>query len=128
MDLSLFKLIRSFCLVLFITIFEYKRDSFTYYGAITGFILCLIITYSNIVFLFIMITFVLSGSITTRYKFDLKQSKIYETDHQLNKSIYKKVARDHIQVFCNGAIACCYAIGYCWKTNFSGLSLPIQVN
>lgn len=126
MDLSVFKLLRSFLLVLFIAIVEYKRGSFTLSGAITGFILCFIIGYSNIVFLFVMITFVLSVSFATRYKFDIKQSKINENDHQINTKKYKKTVRDHIQVLCNGAIACCYAAGYCAMTNYSGLALPID--
>ncbi|CAF2388311.1 unnamed protein product [Rotaria sp. Silwood2] len=126
MDISIFKLLRSLFLVLFITIMEYKRGSFTLSGALSGFILCLIIAYSNIVFLFVMITFVLSGSFVTRYKFDIKQSKIIENDNQIETKKYKKTARSHIQVLCNGVIACFYAIGYCWKTNYSGLSLPID--
>ncbi|CAF0981141.1 unnamed protein product [Adineta steineri] len=126
MDLSLFKLLRSFLLVLFLTIFEYKRGSFTLSGAITGFILCFIITYSNIVFQFVMFTLVISSSFATRYKSDFKQSKINEDDRQVDYKKYKKIARDHIQVLCNGAIACIYACGYCWKTNYSGLSLPID--
>ncbi|CAF5037173.1 unnamed protein product, partial [Rotaria magnacalcarata] len=126
MDISIFKIIRSFCLVLFIAIFEYKRGSFTYSGVLIGFILCLIIAYSNIVFLFVMVAFILSTSFATRYKFDIKQSKINENDHQIERKKYKKTARSHIQVLCNGAIACLYAIGYCCKTNYSGLSLPID--
>ena len=126
MELSIFKILRSFLLVLFIALFEYKRGSFTRSGAIVGFILCFITAYSNIVFLFIMITFVLSASSATRYKFDLKQSKIYENDHKIDTKKYKKTARSYVQVLCNGAIACMYAIGYCWKTNFSGISLPID--
>lgn len=126
MDLSIFKLFRSFLLVLFIAVLEYKRGSFTRSGALAGFILCFIIAYSNIVFLFVMIAFVLSGSFATRYKFDLKQSKINENDHEINTKKYKKTARDYVQVLCNGVIACLYAIGYCWKTDFSGLSLPID--
>jgi uncharacterized membrane protein len=94
MNLSLFKLIRSFLLVLFIAVVEYRRGSFTYSGALIGFILCFITAYSNIVFLFVMITFVLSGSFSTRYKFELKQSKINENDHQIKKS--KKTARDYM--------------------------------
>jgi uncharacterized membrane protein len=128
MNLSIFKLLRSFLLVLFIAVIEYKRGSFTRSGALTGFILCFIIAYSNIVFLFVMITFVLSGSFATRYKFDFKQSKINEDDHQNHTKKYKKTSRDHTQVLCNGAIACFYAMGYCWKTNYSGLSLPINTN
>jgi uncharacterized membrane protein len=124
MDLSLFKIFRSFLLVLFIAVVEYKRGSFTYSGALTGFILCFIVAYSNIVFLFVMITFILSASFATRYKFDLKQSKINENDHNTKKR--KKTERDYIQVLCNGAIACLYAIGYCSKTNYSGLSLPFD--
>lgn len=126
MNLSLFKLLRSFLLVLFIAVVEYRRGSFTFSGAITGFILCFIIAYSNIVFLFVMLTFVLSGSFATRYKFDVKQSKILENDHQINLKKYKKTVRDHTQVLCNGGLGCLYALGYCWKTNFSGLSLPID--
>ncbi len=126
MDLSLFKIFRSFLLVLFIAIVEYRRGSFTLPGAITGFILCFITAYSNIVFLFVMVTLVLSSSFATRYKFDLKQSKINENDHEIDFKRYKKTVRDHIQVLCNGAIACLYAIGYCWKTNYSGISLPID--
>jgi len=126
MDISLFKLLRSFLLILFIAIVEYRRGSFTFSGAIIGFIICFIIAYSNIVFAFVMITFVLSGSLATRYKFDLKQSKINENDREINTKKYKKSARDYKQVLSNGAIACFYAIGYCWKTNFSGLSLPID--
>jgi len=126
MDLSIFKILRSFLLVLFIAIIEYKRGSFTYSGALIGFILCFIIAYSNIVFLFVMITFILCGSFATRYKFDLKQSKIDENDHNINIKKYKKTARDYIQVLCNGIIACFYALGYCTKTNFSGISLPID--
>jgi uncharacterized membrane protein len=126
MDLSIFKILRSFLLVLFIAIVEYKRGSFTYSGALIGFILCFIIAYSNIVFLFVIITFVLSGSFATRYKFDLKQSKIDENDHKINIKKYKKTARDYTQVLCNGIIGCFYALGYCMKTNFSGLSLPID--
>jgi uncharacterized membrane protein len=126
MDLSLFKLIRSFLLVLFIATVEYKRGSFTRSGVLTGFILCFIIAYSNIVFLFVMITLILSASFATRYKFDVKQSKIVEDDHQINFKKYKKTVRDYDQVLCNGAIACFYALGYCWKTNYSGLSLPID--
>ncbi|CAF0916005.1 unnamed protein product [Rotaria sordida] len=103
-----------------------KRGSFTLSGALTGFILSIIIAYSNIVFLLVIMTFVLSGSFVTRYKFDIKQSKINENDHQIQTKKYKKTARDHIQVLCNGSIACLYAIGYCWKTNYSGLSLPID--
>lgn len=126
MDLSIFKLFRSFLLVLFIAVVEYKRGSFTLSGALLGFILCFIISYANIVFLFVMTTLVLSSSFATRYKFDLKQSKIIEDDKHINTKKYKKTVRDYIQVFCNGAIACVYAIGYCWNTNFSGLSLPID--
>jgi uncharacterized membrane protein len=126
MDLSLFKLFRSFLLVLFIAVVEYRRGSFTRLGAITGFIVCFIVAYSNIVFLFVMTTFVLSVSFSTRYKFDFKQSKINENDHEIDFKKYKKTARDHIQLLCNGLVACLYAIGYCWNTNFSGLSLPID--
>jgi uncharacterized membrane protein len=126
MALSLFKLLRSFLLVLFIAIVEYKRGSFTLTGAITGFILCFIVGYSNIVFLFVMITFVLTVSFATRYKFDFKQSKIDENDHEIDTKKYKKTVRDYIQVLCNGAIPCCYAVGYCLNTNYSGLSLPID--
>lgn len=126
MEFSLFKFLRSFLLVLFIAIVEYQRGSFTLSGTITGFFLCFIIGYANIVFLFVMIVFVLSGSFATRYKFDVKQSKIYENDHQINVKKYKKTARDHIQTLSNGAIGCLYAIGYCWSTNYSGISLPID--
>ena len=126
MEFSLFKFLRSVLLVLFIAIVEYQRGSFTLSGTITGFFLCFIIGYANIVFLFVMIVFVLSGSFATRYKFDVKQSKIYENDHQINVKKYKKTARDHIQTLSNGAIACFYAIGYCWSTNYSGISLPID--
>jgi uncharacterized membrane protein len=126
MDLSIFKLLRSFLLILFIAVVEYKRGSFTRSAAVVGFILCFIIAYSNIVFAFVMITMVLSASFATRYKFDIKQSKINENDHEINLKKYKKTARDYIQVLCNGAVACFYAIGYCWKTNFSGVSLPMD--
>ncbi|UJR10251.1 hypothetical protein I4U23_014462 [Adineta vaga] len=126
MDISLFKLLRSFLLVLFIAIVEYQRGSFTRSGAITGVILCFLIAYSNIVFLFVMITFVLSGTFATRYKFDFKRSKINENDHCIDNRKYKKTARDYLQVLCNGALACFYALGYCSQTNYSGLSLPID--
>ena len=125
-EFSFFKFLRSFLLVLFIAIVEYRRGSFTLSGTITGFILCFIIGYSNIVFLFVMIVFVLSGSFATRYRFDFKQSKILENDHQINVKKYKKTARDHIQTLSNGALACLYAIGYCCSTNCSGMSLPID--
>ncbi|CAF1445975.1 unnamed protein product [Rotaria sordida] len=46
--------------------------------------------------------------------------------YKQKKNIYIKTARDHIQVLCNGSIACLYAIGYCWKRNYSGLSVPID--
>lgn len=127
MVISIFKLLRSLFLVLFITIIEYKRGSFTLSGALTGFILCVIIAYSNIVFLFIMVTFVLSGSFATRYRSDIKQSKIYEDDSPVQKTKFKKTARCHIQVLCNGLIACLYSIGYCIKTDYSGISLPIDI-
>ena len=128
MDFSLWIFVRSFVLVAFIAIFEYKRGSFTRLGALTGFVLCLIIAYSNIVFLFVMIALVLSASISTRYKFDLKQSKILENDHKIDTKLYKRTVRDHIQVLSNGAIAGLYAIGYLWQTNCSGISYPIDRN
>ncbi|CAF1137047.1 unnamed protein product [Adineta ricciae] len=126
MDLSLFKLLRSFILVLFIAVVEYRRGSFTLSGAITGFVLCFCIAYSNIVFLFVMITFVLSGSFATRYEFDFKQTKINENGHNVRGRKSNKAARDYSQVLCNGALACCYALCYCSQTNYSGLSLPID--
>ena len=52
--------------------------------------------------------------------------KIHENDHQINTQKYRKTARDSIQVLCNGGIACFYALGYLYQTNFSGLSLPID--
>ena len=126
MEISLFKAFRSFLLVLFIAVFEYQRGSFTRSGVITGFIVCFFISYSNIVFLFVMVTFVLSGSISTRYKFDMKQLKISEDDQLELKRPRKKTARNSVQVLSNGAVACVFALGYCWKTNFSGISLPID--
>lgn len=123
--LSIFRLIRSFLLVLFIALLEFRRGSFTLSGAITGFLLCFVIAYANIVFLFVMITFVLSGSFATRYKFDWKQSKILEDDHHPVQRTKKRAARDWIQVLSNGGIACLYALGYCYTTNFSGQSVPI---
>jgi uncharacterized membrane protein len=95
-------------------------------GAITGFFLCFFISYANIVFLFVMMTFVLTGSFATRYKLDLKQSKIHENDDTQTSTNQKKAARNYKQVLCNGAIACFYSIGYCWKTNYSGQSVPID--
>ena len=124
--LSIFRLIRSFLLVLFIAVVEFRRGSFTLSGAITGFLLCFVVAYANIVFLFVMITFVLSGSFATRYKFDWKQSKILEDDHPVQRT-KKKAARDWIQVLSNGGIACLYALAYCYTTNFSGQSVPIGV-
>lgn len=126
MNISIFKILRSLLLVLFIAFIEYKRGSFTYSGAVTGCIICFIIAYSNIVFLFVMITFVLSGSFATRFQFDVKQMKINENDNQIRRKNSKKAARDYIQVLCNGALACFYTIGYCWKTDFSGLSLSLD--
>lgn len=126
MILSIFRLIRSFLLVLFIAVVEFRRGSFTLSAAITGFLLCFFIAYANIVFLFVMITFVLSSSFATRYKFDWKQSKILEDERPISKTKNKKTARNSWQVLSNGGIACFYALGYCWKTNFSGQSVPIS--
>ena len=125
MDISVFKLLRSFLLVLFIAVIEYQRGSFTRSAAVTGFVLCFIIAYTNIVFLFVMVTFVLSGTFATRYKSDVKQKKILENDHSTTKR-YKKTARDHYQVLCNSLVGSVFALGYCWHTNFSGRSWPID--
>lgn len=122
-ELSLFKLIRSFLLVAFIGAFEYRRGSFTISGAIVGCFICFFIAYANIVFLLVMITFVLSGSISTRYKHEIKQMKFSE---DTGKNSKKSKARNHIQVLCNGGIASVYACLYCWKTNFSGRVVPID--
>ena len=126
MSLSIFRLVRSLLLVLFIAVVEYKRGSFTLSGTITGFIVCFIIAYSNIVFLLIMITFVLSCTFATRYNVDLKLSKLEENDHQIATRKRKRIARNYQQVLCNSVIACFFALGYCWKTNYSGLSLPFD--
>ncbi|CAF1316579.1 unnamed protein product, partial [Didymodactylos carnosus] len=103
----------------------YRRGSFTLDGVVTGFLLCLIITYSNISFMFVMLAFTLSGSYATKYKSDIKRLKISEGGKdQTTKT--KKVARNYIQVLCNGSIAFLYSLFYCYETNLSGKTLPID--
>lgn len=126
MDISAFRVVRSLLLVLFIAVVEYRRGSFTRSGVLTGFLLCFLIAYSNIVFLFVMITFVLSGSFATRYKSDYKQSRINENERSSRSNRSKKTARNYKQVLCNGVVGCLYALGYCWKTNYSGQSVAVS--